>query len=130
MLSRRGSPARLLRATRNGELRIVVSRKLLTELHDVLMRPRFRPFLAESDVDAYVEEIGRLGHPVEDPTDAPPVLRDPDDDYLVALARASSAVVIITGDRDLVDHGGLEPRAMTPREAVDRYVPPSRPSSA
>jgi uncharacterized protein len=34
------------------------------------------------------------------------VLRDPKDDYLVALARASDAEAIVTGDRDLLEHPG------------------------
>jgi len=55
-----------------------------------------------------------------DPVSPPRVLRDPDDDYLVALARDAGAVAIVTGDRDLLDHVGLEPPAIAPRQACER----------
>jgi predicted nucleic acid-binding protein len=49
------------------------------------------------------------------------VLRDPKDDYLVALAVAGRAEAIVTGDRDLLDHDGLVPPAITPRDACERF---------
>ncbi len=52
-----------------------------------------------------------------DPESPPRVVRDPADDYLVALARAANADAIVTGDRDLLDHQGLEPPAVTAHEA-------------
>ena len=44
-------------------------------------------------------------------------VRDPDDDYLVALAEAADAV-IVTGDDDLLD-ADLTRRAITPRQLLD-----------
>jgi predicted nucleic acid-binding protein len=55
----------------------------------------------------------------EDPAPIEPVLRDPGDDYLIALAREASAEAIITSDRDLLEHVKLEPRAISPREACE-----------
>lgn len=52
-----------------------------------------------------------------DPQSPPPVVRDPADDYLVALSRAADADAIVTGDRDLLDHEGLEPPAVAARDA-------------
>lgn len=40
-------------------------------------------------------------------------MRDPADDYLVALARAAPADTIVTGDRDLLERQGLQPPAIT-----------------
>ena len=37
------------------------------------------------------------------------MLRDPDDDYLSALALDANADAIVTGDRDLLDHADLVP---------------------
>ena len=54
-----------------------------------------------------------------DPVEPEPILRDPDDDYLIALARIAKADLIVTGDKDLLDHRGLQPRAVTPREACE-----------
>jgi uncharacterized protein len=47
------------------------------------------------------------------------VLRDPTDDFLVALARAASAEAIVSGDADLLDHDGLEPPAIHARAACE-----------
>jgi predicted nucleic acid-binding protein len=55
-----------------------------------------------------------------DPTDVEPVLRDSDDDYLLALASTSGAEAIITGDKDLLDHAGLRPPAIEARAACER----------
>ncbi len=49
-------------------------------------------------------------------------LRDSTDDYLLALARSGEAEAIITGDKDLLDHAGLQPPATSAREAVDRLA--------
>ena len=59
--------------------------------------------------------------PIPDPVDPPAVLRDREDDYLIALADAGQAVAIITGDNDLLEHLGLDPPALTPRDACDRF---------
>jgi hypothetical protein len=45
------------------------------------------------------------------------ILRDPDDNYLVALAREAGAEAIVSGDGDLLDHAGLAPPALSAREA-------------
>lgn len=54
-----------------------------------------------------------------DPAETKPVLRDPDDDYLPTLAISSGARAIITGDRDLLDHDGLQPPAIDARTACE-----------
>jgi predicted nucleic acid-binding protein len=56
-----------------------------------------------------------------DPRDPPRVLRDRGDDYLVALAKAAAAEAIVTGDRDLLDHEGLDPPALSARHACARF---------
>jgi predicted nucleic acid-binding protein len=51
---------------------------------------------------------------------SPKLLADPDDDYLVALARAGGADYLVTGDQHLT--GLQDPRSpvLTPRELFDR----------
>jgi predicted nucleic acid-binding protein len=56
-----------------------------------------------------------------DPTDPAPELRDPKDDYVAALARDEGAEAIGTGHKDLLDHPGLMPPAITSREACERF---------
>jgi predicted nucleic acid-binding protein len=54
---------------------------------------------------------------LDDPADPPAVLRDPTDDYLIALARKAGAEAIVTSDGDLLDHDALSPPALDPRTA-------------
>ena len=50
--------------------------------------------------------------------------RDPDDDYLVALATARHADAIVSGDPDLhaIDNKQLDIEILTPRQLVDRLA--------
>jgi putative PIN family toxin of toxin-antitoxin system len=78
-LSAHGPSAILVRAARDGILDVVVSPRLLGEVHDVLGRPHFRRFLTLTEVDELLEEIGRVCRIEPDPDEGPPLLRDPDD---------------------------------------------------
>jgi hypothetical protein len=64
--------------------------------------------------------LSALATPLPDPVAPARVLRDPGDDYLVALATAADASAIVTGDRDMLDHAGLVPPAITARAACER----------
>ncbi len=55
-----------------------------------------------------------------DPVDPARVLRDPDDDYLLALATSAGAEAIVTGDKDLLEHLDLQPPAITARQAGEQ----------
>ncbi len=44
--------------------------------------------------------------------------RDPNDDYLVALARRSGAEALISGDDDLLSLTDLDPPVLSPAQAV------------
>jgi|GEM_PF-4700286 len=58
----------------------------------------------------------------DDPDPAPAVLRDPDDDYLVALASESGAEAIVSGHLDLREATGRPVDILTPREALTRLA--------
>jgi uncharacterized protein len=84
-----------------------------------LVAPYFRSLLSELEAREAVDAYSELAVVRSDPTDVEPVLRDPDDDYLVALARASNAEAIVTGDKDLLDHVDLQPPAIDARAACE-----------
>ena len=119
-LSAHGPSATLVRAARDSIVEVVVSPKLLVELRDVLRRDRFRRFLSLAEVDELVAEIGRFCRVEPDPAGGQPILRDPDDDYLVYLARETGADAIVSGDADLTSEA-LDPPALTPRQALERF---------
>ena len=50
-------------------------------------------------------------------------LTDPDDDEFLACADAAGVAVIVSGDKDLVDHNGwLGVRVLRPRQFVDEFL--------
>lgn len=117
-LSPSGTPAKLIEAARTGQLALVVSALVVAELEDVLGRQRIRARLDAVALDRLRRVLAEAPL-VEDPA-AEAVSRDPADDYLIALARASTADCIISGDKDLVSLDDLEPPVLTPAQALAR----------
>ena len=117
------APHRVVTAWQGGLIETVVSPILLTELGDVLLRPKFARFRAQ--VGPYRAPIQSDALLVEDPPDPPAATADPDDDYLVArAARAGKADLIVSGDSHLLDLDGLIPPAINPRQLLDRLPAP------
>ena len=114
LISSRGAPAEALDRWRDAEFDLVVSPALLDELRRVLMRRKFRRYATEEDVRIFVFALAQEAIAVEDPPRSPePLTRDPNDDYLVLLARAAGAEAIVSGDPDLTTVE-LDPPAVTP----------------
>ena len=102
VLSTKGSPAEILRASRDGQSDLVVSGLLLAELKRTLAYPKLRKRITPEKAAAFIDWVGDHGTVAEDPASPPPVgSRDPDDDYLLALAIDRRAY-LITGDQDLL----------------------------
>ena len=102
----RGTPYRLLQAIRNQHpsLQLYSSPVLLEELTDVITRPNFSQRLNSigktvRQVLADYIEIVELVEPLE----VPRIVRDPDDDHVLACALAAKAQIIVSGDKDLLD---------------------------
>jgi putative PIN family toxin of toxin-antitoxin system len=100
-ISSLGHPARIARAADKGIFELVVSERLLSELHDVLMRPRFRRHMTEREVENLVEDLREKGINAEEGEIRRMIPGDPKDDYLVALARVSGAAYLVSGDPHL-----------------------------
>lgn len=100
----RGPPYQLLETIRqHTQLQLYSSPVLLEELADVLTRPAATKRLtaigrAASAVLADYPEAIEVAEPVE----LPRVVRDPDDDHVLACALAARADLIVTGDSDLL----------------------------
>lgn len=110
-------PSLLYRELGGNRFEAVVCPELLAEVDETLRKPYFLNRLGDAVVSDLVTGIGEASTVLADPTDALALIRDPDDDYLVALARDAGAEVIVSGDRDLLDHPGLEPPAINARDA-------------
>ena len=103
---------------------MIVSYDLLYELEAVLLRGKFRSRLAVSDVLEYVLWIREGSTLARVPTGASvEVSRDPDDDYLYALALAQGAAYLVSGDPHLLELQRGPMRVVTPREFVEAVGP-------
>ena len=102
VLSAEGPSAEILRASRDGLFELVISEMLLTELNRTLGYPKLRKRIPAEKAIAFANWVRDHGTIAEDPAGPPPVgSRDPDDDYLLALA-ISRRAYIVTGDQDLL----------------------------
>lgn len=118
MLSRHGPPARLLIGWLEGAFELVISPHLMDELRRALAYPKLRQRIPESDAAEYLEILARGGSLVLDPVEpAPFASSDPEDDYLIALAAATGAL-LVTGDGHLLELADRAP-IHTPTELVD-----------
>lgn len=109
LLSRRGTPAELLRLWLDGAFEVVVSPLLMAELQRVLAYPKIESRVREVEAKAFLTLLSEGATIVDDPAQ-PPSLRtaDPHDDYLVALAEAARTV-IVSGDKHLLGMVGQLP---------------------
>lgn len=119
-----GLPRRLLQGALSGEFEFCTSEVLLTELLDVLQRPKFASRLSQAGLTAQgvVDDLRRIAVIVT-PEKTPRVVpTDPDDDHVVAAALAGNADLIASGDqRDLLPLGSYQGiPIVNAREAVAR----------
>ena len=99
---------------------MVVCDQLLGEVERGLDSRYFRDRLTQEEREELPSALARIGLYRPDPVAPKPILRDPKDDYLLALADAADAALIVTGDKDLLDHPNLDPPAINARAACIR----------
>ncbi len=119
LLSREGSPARILRALSDGLFDAVVCPRLMGELEGVLARPKINRSVTPNDARMFVQWLSRVAIPESDPRDTPRLSCDPDDDFILALAVESGAAVVVSGDAHLLDLGCTGPRVLSPSVFAD-----------
>lgn len=112
-----GHPARITRAADEGRFELVLSERLLGELSDVLMRPRFRRYATEREVEDLLFGLRERGIFFADAATGRLVPDDPKDDYLVALTQTSDADYLVSGDPHLTGAKTISPiTVLTPRQ--------------
>ena len=125
LLSRLGPPARVLDEWPDGAFDLVISPLWLAELDQVVARPKISRYVDATDAAELRDAIVRQAVMVADPPAEPGLTPDPGDDYLVALARATDATWLVSGDRHLLELDDPRPPVLTPRVFLDT-LPPSR----
>ena len=121
LLSRTGTPARLLLAGQEGRFELIVSPGLLAELGRALAYPKLRRLIPASDAEAFVAWLSRsavLARDLEGP--APIRCANPGDDYLISLA-ADQHAVLVSGDGHLLALAGDFP-IQTPAAFLSKVI--------
>lgn len=102
------------------QFEIAICPEILREVNKALRKPYFRERVTAAEAHQAVARIEEVAITFDDPPDVPPTLRDPNDDYLPALARWAKAEAIVSGDKDLLDHPEeLKPPAISARDACE-----------
>ncbi len=118
-----GSVRALFQAFTAARFTLLISGKLIEELTDtVRAKPRLSKRITEEQLNQFVSllmQTAELIDEIKEPI--PGVIRDPDDDYVLAYALVGAADYLITGDNDLLSLqgqiAGLE--IVTPTQFVE-----------
>jgi putative PIN family toxin of toxin-antitoxin system len=120
LIAPKGTPAQLLDLLLEQRFELVVSPQLLAELTGVLLRDRFRRYVTAAEVRELVADLAAVATVLRDPPDPVAITRDPNDDYLVALAVEAQTDALISGDSELTDLQSPPVRVLTPRRFLAR----------
>ena len=118
-ISPAGPPRQILTAWIDERFELIASPALLHELAEVLARPKFQRFITAAVATELIDGLATDAVTVADPSELPGVTPDPDDDYLVALARVAGADYLVSGDRHLLGLTDPDPPVLSPRQFRD-----------
>ncbi len=120
-----GSPRRLMNSHRLGHLDFFTSSPIISELVDVLTRPKLARKIAESGLTVsqlihLYTDVAEFVHPFPLINIAP----DPDDDVILGTALAAQATLLVTGDHPLLSVGHYrEVQIVTVQQALQALAP-------
>ena len=102
-----GKPHEILRAAESGRLTLVVSPAIVEEVAEALGRPKFADRLAtlRTSVRELVESMLSLAEVSTPRRVVPVVTADPEDDKILACARAARVQWLVSGDGHLLAVG-------------------------
>ena len=113
------APAQVVAAWRDRRFVLVVSPRLLDELSEVLRRPKFARWSGDGRGERYAAAFAARAE-LQPDVPATAATRDPDDDYLVALARSARADTIVSVDLDLLEARLSDLAVVSPAEFLTR----------
>lgn len=117
LLSHRAAPGQIVGLVTAGEIEFACDQRILAEYRDVLARPELQINQTEAeDALQHIEQSALL----VTPESWPEALPDPDDEPFLAVAKASLALCLVTGNlKHFPAKARLDVRVLTPRQFVD-----------
>ena len=122
-LAQRGVSNELLRHAREGAFSLFLSEEILNEAQGVLLdeerRHRQRYHYPNEAAIIFIDGLRDVAHLVTDLPQVTVVIRDPNDDMVIATAVRAQAAYIVTRDKDLLSlqhHAGIT--MMTPETFI------------
>jgi uncharacterized protein len=122
VISAHGAPASLVDLIDAGAVVPVVCPMLFDEWRRVLHRPKLRRYVSPDQATIYLSELAHSAEHHDDPTNPPSMSRDPDDNYLIALARTAQADALVSGDKDVTQLVLNDIPVQTPRQLLDELT--------
>ena len=120
--SKRGASFQVIQAIRAGNLRVSVA--LALEYESVLLRPRLVPSFTTEEIHQILDAVCLMAQHHKVFFAWRPLLKDPNDDFVLELAVAASALYIITHNiSDFAGSNSLGVRAITPSIALKIIKP-------
>jgi putative PIN family toxin of toxin-antitoxin system len=100
----KGAPRQVLDLARSGVITVFTTPELLAELADVLERKKFTRLLEQAQVTAadLVYGYAALAQTIRPARIKPIIQADPEDDKVLACAKAAKADFIVSGDSHLL----------------------------
>ena len=86
---------------KSQKIELVLSEQLRTELKEVTGRRKFRKYFSKQNVNDLLKLMDFLGTDYQ-VNEYPEICRDPKDNFLLGLIKASQANFLVTGDQDLI----------------------------
>ena len=86
---------------RTHQITILTSQSLVTEINDVLARPKFNKYIKHAAIKEVIDIHLKLCLLIE--TEEPMVsLSDPKDNFLISLCKYSNVAILVSGDKELL----------------------------
>jgi len=117
--------ARILDGMLAAAFPFVLSEALLAEYRAVLVRPHLRKLhgLSESEIDTVLLDLAQHAIVLAvDRTAGKPIAPDPGDQFLWDLLSSRSDLVLITGDKLLLQDQSMQPRVLPPQAFVALWL--------
>ncbi len=120
-----GTPRQIIDLARSGAVTIFVSEPILNELQEVLARAKFQSKIRSLGITSQdlMNLVRQLSEACLPDSVNVPNLRDPDDEVILGAAIAAKAMVVVSGDLDLLaleEFTGIP--ILTPADFLDDFL--------